>query len=175
LMISETENIYLAKQLIQARVYWQLKGLAVDLVILNEDRGVYRHALLEQIQDLIRGIQPSSTSERQGAVFVRSVDQISTEDYILLQTVAKVVISDLQGSLEEQVNKVRSKKIKTQTAPQVINTHKPIAHYLSLPEDTVLANGYGGFAPDGREYLVLTNKDSYTPLPWVNVIANKDF
>lgn len=175
LMISETENINLAKQLIQARAYWQLKGLTADLVILNEDRGVYRHALLEQIQDLIRGIQPSSTSERQGAVFVRSVDQISTEDYILLQTVAKVVISDLQGSLEEQINRVFTTKIKTPSISHLFETSKPIVHYLSLPENTLFANGHGGFSPDGREYLILTNKNSHTPLPWVNVIANKDF
>jgi len=175
LMISETENIHLAKQLIQARAYWQLKGLAADLVILNEDRGVYRQALLEQIQDLIRGFQPSSTSEKQGAVFVRSVDQISTEDYILLQTVAKVVISDLQGSLEEQINRVFTSKAKATLSSPFFKTSKPIVHYLSLPEDTLFANGYGGFSPNGREYLILTDKHSYTPLPWVNVIANKDF
>jgi cyclic beta-1,2-glucan synthetase len=175
LMISETENISLAKQLIQARAYWQLKGLAVDLVILNEDRGVYRQALLEQIQDLIKGIQSSSIAERQGAVFVRSVDQISSEDYILLQTVAKVVISDVQGSLEEQINKIFTTKTKKSTLQLKIKDAKPIVHYLSLPEDTLFGNGYGGFSPDGREYLILTNKKTHTPLPWVNVIANKDF
>ncbi|MEO5599620.1 MAG: glucoamylase family protein [Cyclobacteriaceae bacterium] len=173
-MISETENIFLAKQLIQARAYWQLKGLTADLVILNEDRGVYRQVLLEQIQELIKGIQPSSTSERQGAVFVRSVDQISTEDYILLQTVAKVVISDLRGSLEEQISRVLTSKIKKPFIPHLVKPSKPIVHHLSLPEDTLFKNGYGGFSPDGREYLILTDRNSHTPLPWVNVIANKD-
>ena len=37
----------------QAQAYWHLKGLAVDLVILNEDPSGYRQVLQEQIQGLI--------------------------------------------------------------------------------------------------------------------------
>src|SRR6185369_2245311 len=52
LMISDTTNITLVKQLIRAQAYWQLKGLAVDLVILNEDPSGYRQVLQDQIQGL---------------------------------------------------------------------------------------------------------------------------
>jgi cyclic beta-1,2-glucan glucanotransferase len=38
-----------------------------------------------------------------------------------------------------------------------------------------LANGRGGFADDGREYVVVLEGDRETPLPWVNVIANPSF
>jgi cyclic beta-1,2-glucan synthetase len=174
LLISETTNLHFARQLIQARAYWQLKGLTADLVILNEDRGVYRQVLLEEIQGLINGVQPSSTSERQGKVFVRSVDQISNEDYVLLQTVAKVVISDTRGSLEEQINRLPGTRV-TPPALVPMKPSKQIKHHHGLPENILFANGYGGFSPDGREYLILTDKTTHTPLPWVNVIANKDF
>ena len=174
LIISETENIHFARQLIQARAYWQLKGLSADLVILNEDRGVYRQVLLEEIQDLINGTKPTTTSERQGSVFVRSVDMISREDYILLQTVAKVVISDTQGSLEEQIRRLSIKKI-TPPALVTVKTSKAIEHHRGLPEDILFGNGFGGFSADGKEYLILTDNKTQTPLPWVNVIANKNF
>ncbi|HEX9050990.1 MAG TPA: carbohydrate-binding protein, partial [Anaeromyxobacter sp.] len=38
-----------------------------------------------------------------------------------------------------------------------------------------LANGIGGFADGGREYVVVLEGDDETPLPWANVIANPDF
>ena len=37
------------------------------------------------------------------------------------------------------------------------------------------ATGSGGFADDGREYVVVLDGDAETPLPWVNVIANPGF
>ena len=39
--------------MVQAHAYWRLKGLAVDLVIWNEDRGGYRQVLQDQIIGLI--------------------------------------------------------------------------------------------------------------------------
>ena len=36
----------------------------------------------------------------------------------------------------------------------------------------MLANGRGGFADGGREYVIVLDGDQETPLPWANVIAN---
>ena len=49
LRIGDLANIELVRQLIQAHAYWRLKGLAVDLVIWNEDRAGYRQVLQDQI------------------------------------------------------------------------------------------------------------------------------
>jgi cyclic beta-1,2-glucan synthetase len=42
LQIGDPANIELVRQLVQAHAYWRLKGLAVDLVIWNEDHAGYR-------------------------------------------------------------------------------------------------------------------------------------
>jgi cyclic beta-1,2-glucan synthetase len=42
---------------------------------------------------------------------------------------------------------------------------------LSVPELT-FANGIGGFAPGGREYVVVLDGDAQTPRPWANFLAN---
>ena len=42
LQIGDPANIDLVRQLVQAHAYWRLKGLAVDLVIWNEDHAGYR-------------------------------------------------------------------------------------------------------------------------------------
>ncbi len=36
-------------------------------------------------------------------------------------------------------------------------------------------NGFGGFVEDGREYEVLLEGSNKPPVPWINVIANKQF
>ncbi|TAL01345.1 MAG: cyclic beta 1-2 glucan synthetase, partial [Porticoccaceae bacterium] len=41
--------------------------------------------------------------------------------------------------------------------------------------DLILANGLGGFTPDGREYVIALAPGEVTPAPWVNVLANPHF
>ena len=53
LQIGDPANIDLVRQLVQAHAYWRSKGLAVDLVIWNEDHAGYRQLLHEQIMGLI--------------------------------------------------------------------------------------------------------------------------
>ena len=36
-------------------------------------------------------------------------------------------------------------------------------------------NGYGGFTPDGKEYVIILEEGQSTPAPWINVIANEQF
>jgi len=105
LRIEDPENIDLVRKLVQAHAYWRLKGLAVDLVIWNEDHAGYRQVLQEQITGLIAAGVEANVTERPGGIFVRPGDQISNEDRILLQTVARVIISDSLGLLADQVNR----------------------------------------------------------------------
>src|SRR3546814_9046629 len=37
------------------------------------------------------------------------------------------------------------------------------------------ANGHGGFAEDGREYVTVIRDGALPPMPWLNVVANPDF
>src|SRR5205085_571025 len=105
LQVSDLGNIGLVRQMVQAHAYWRMKGLAVDLVIWNEDHAGYRQALHDQIMGLIAaGIEPG-IADKPGGIFLRSGDQISNEDRVLFQTVARAIINDAHGSLNEQVNR----------------------------------------------------------------------
>ena len=105
LRIEDPANINLVRQLVQAHAYWRLKGLAVDLMIWNEDRAGYRQLLQDQIMGLISAGMEANIIDRPGGIFVRATDQISNEDRILIQTVARVIISDKRGTLAEQINR----------------------------------------------------------------------
>lgn len=172
--IEDVNNIELVKQMIQAHAYWRLKGMIVDLVIWNEDHGSYRHTLQNQIMSLVVPLVGAQINEDPGGVFIRSADQLSNEDRILFQTVARVVLSDKFGSLEEQLN--RNVKIKN-----VIPYFTPVKFYpstptaVTLPENLQFFNGTGGFSENGREYIILTEPGKVTPAPWCNVVANAGF
>ncbi len=174
LQVSDSNNITLIKQLVQAQAYWHLKGLAVDLVILNEDPSGYRQILQEQIQGLIAAGIGINNAEKPGRIFVRPVDQVTTEDRILLQAVARVVISDSRGTLVDQVNR---KAVTKAAIPYLttVQSHAPLISRLPQTKELIFPNGIGGFTPDGKEYVINTRKSQTTPLPWINVIANRNF
>ena len=43
--------------------------------------------------------------DRPGGIFVRLLDQIAPEDRILMQSVARVIVSDTRGTLAEQIKR----------------------------------------------------------------------
>ncbi len=92
LQIGDADNIELVRQMVQAHAYWRLKGLAVDLVIWNEERDGYRQRLHEQIIGLIGAGAEAHLIDRPGGIFVRHADQIAEDDRILLQSVARAVV-----------------------------------------------------------------------------------
>lgn len=168
--IEDQNNIDLVKQLIQAHTYWRLKGLAVDIVIWNEDHGGYRQALQNQIQSLV----PNELLDRPGGIFLRAADQISNEDRILFQTVARVNISDANGTLADHLNRLAYGKSLIPYIKKALS-YIPQNTPVSTPADLIFFNGSGGFSQEGREYIITIDNKNRTPAPWVNVIANPDF
>ena len=128
LQIEDPDNINLVRQMVQAHSYWRLKGLPVDLVIWNEDHAGYRQLLQEQIMMLISAGVEANFIDRPGGIFVRQADQISNEDRILIQTVARVIISDQRGTLEEQINHLRIAEVP-------VRRFKPIRTYHTHHQD----------------------------------------
>ncbi len=176
LRIEDQANIALVRQLIQAHAYWRLKGLAVDLVVWNEDHAGYRQALHDQIMGLIAAGADANLQDRPGGIFVRSADQIAEEDRLLFQAVARAIISDGLGTLAQQIDRRGSIE---PTVPALAPTRKhrprPPAVAPMPREDLIFFNGIGGFTPDGREYVISTGRDQVTPAPWINVLANPHF
>ena len=176
LQIGDAANIDLVRQLVQAHAFWRLKGLAVDLVIWNEDHAGYRQRLQDEIMGMIASGIEASVIDRPGGIFVRAAEQISSEDRILFQSVARAVITDGRGTLAEQLeDRSRAEPRVPRFTPT--RTHRPEAPPADQPprRDLILFNGLGGFTPDGREYVIVLAPGQVTPAPWVNVLANPYF
>ena len=172
--IENSENIELVQQMVQAHAYWRLKGVMVDLVIWNDDHGGYRQLLQNQILGLIAPIVGAELKEQPGGIFIRSSDQISNEDRILFQSVARIVIADSLGTLEEQIK--RRHKVKL-----IVPYFNPEKFFptLSTPiapaKGLLYYKGYGGFSGNGKEYIINSTTENVTPAPWINVLANPNF
>ncbi len=176
LRIADPANIALVQQIVQAHAYWRLKGLTVDLVIWNESRNGYRQQLHDQILGLIAAGAEAHVMDRPGGIFIRPADQISNEDRILFQTVARAILTDTRGTLAEQLNR-RGPLEKPVPRFRPTRDHRPeLPAAPGLPRsDLIFYNGLGGFTPDGREYIMTTAPGQVTPAPWVNVLANPRF
>ena len=176
LQIGDLANIALVRQLVQAHAYWKLKGLAVDLVIWNEDHAGYRQLLQERITDLVAAGAQTNPAERGGEIFVRVAEQISNEDRLLFQAVARAIITDTRGPLSAQISTRRPVEPEVPGIRIRRASRDERMQQDELPaRDLLHFNGLGGFTRDGREYVITMEQDQTTPAPWVNVIANSEF
>jgi cellobiose phosphorylase len=169
--IGDVTRIDLVKQMLQAHAYWRMKGLIADLVIVNEDFSGYRAVLQDQIMGLINSGPEAQIMDKPGGVFLRRAEELSEEDRVLFQTVARVVLADSAESLAEQVERrVPAERVSDRLEP----LPKPAAHPVRplAVRERIFCNGLGGFTLDGREYVITLEPGQHTPAPWVNVIAS---
>ena len=174
LRISDAARIEIVQQLLQAHSYWRMKGLPVELVILNEDVSVYRQPLQDQIFSLIASGIEAQMLDKPGGIFVRRLDQVSSEDRVLLQSVARLVLADENGSLTEQLERPGLSDPIIPLLTPVRSPARDSPKPLTQPE-LIFNNGLGGFTRDGREYIITLSAGQVTPAPWVNVLANPYF
>ena len=180
LRMADAANIELARHLIQAHSYWRAHGVAADLVIIAEESGGQEEALGVQITAQVTVCGAIDRIDQPGGIFVRLGERVSEADRILLQTVARVVISDRDGSLGHQLEQraVRSPSTTPPEAQGRVVEATPqaiIRHTATDPRSLLFDNGTGGFSADGCEYVITSAPGRMTPAPWVNVIANPSF
>ncbi|MDP2057283.1 MAG: cyclic beta 1-2 glucan synthetase, partial [Thiobacillus sp.] len=171
LHIGDLNRIDLVKQVLQAHTYWCMKGLSADLVIVNEDFSGYRAVLQDLIMGLINAGPEAQVLDKPGGVFVRRAEELSEDERVLLQTVARIVFSDTAETLIEQVDRrVSPERASDLLEPSQQAGAEPV--YPLAPRERIFSNGLGGFTPDGHEYVVTLEPGQTTPAPWVNVIAS---
>lgn len=181
LQIADVENIELVRQMVQAHAYWRLKGLRADLVIWNESQPGYRQQLQDRILGLISADPEANVLDRPGGIFVRPGYQMPHQDRTLLQSVARVIVSDQHGTLSTQVGRHEA----VERLPPALLAEPPVQvrgdeAALATVESALVAgpplihdNGTGGFTADGREYVITLREGMPTPAPWSNVLANE--
>ena len=177
--IDEVEDSGIVREVLRAREYWHLKGLVVDLVILNERGASYVQDLQVALEMLVRTSRSRTHlgAEREaGGIFVLRSDLIARETRALLLAVARVVLLSQRGALAHQLDRLQVPR------PELPPTARKPATDAGAPEKPVadlaalqFFNGLGGFSSDGREYVTVLGPGQSTPAPWINVVSNSSF
>ncbi|MGI6685622.1 MAG: GH36-type glycosyl hydrolase domain-containing protein [Bacillota bacterium] len=172
--VKTTDEMGLVKSCLKAHEYWRFKGFRVDLVIFNEDETGYLQPVQEQIMETVQGSLAREVINRPGGVFVVKGNSVSEEDRVLLFSAARLILRGEEGTIKSQLQK---KSADDGKLPQEKKYPGEKKEYFSRESclDLLFYNGYGGFNPSGKEYLIRLKEGMHTPLPWINVVANPGF
>jgi len=176
-------ELNLFRELVKAHEYLRrCGGFSFDLVALNEHESSYLQDFHHALMQIVEGSPEQAWIDKPGGIFIRRLDLMPTEDQTLLRAAARVVMDGADGALHEQL-----KRIPIPFGPDAgrildisPRPHQPALRAprtgLQRPE-LELFNGIGGFARDGREYVVTIDPDAgvRTPAPWSNVVAHPTF
>ncbi len=175
--VVEADDILLARQALKAQEFWRLKGLAADVVILNDSTGGYRDEIHEQLETTLGSGSWSAWRQRPGGVFLVRGTGLGEGEHTLLLASARAILSGERGDLAAHLALVPDEDVwPADLTPRVPRHSIADAAAPSVPiPPLVIANGIGGFSEDGREYVVVLEGEQETPLPWVNVLANPGF
>jgi cyclic beta-1,2-glucan synthetase len=175
--VVEEDDLPLVRQVLQAQEYWRLKGLLADVVILNEHPVSYLDEMHAQLNALLDNGPWRAWKHRPGGTYLLRGDRMPEAERVLLASVARAVLSGERGDLANQLHGPEREWPEPQELAPVMEprpTADATAESVAVPP-LVLANGMGGFADHGHDYVIVLEEDQETPLPWANVIANPDF
>jgi cyclic beta-1,2-glucan synthetase len=167
----------MVEQLLRAQEYWRCKGLTLDVVVLNDEPdggNVQLHDALQAVIAAAKTRPGESAAFARGNVILVSSRLLPAANLTVLLTAARAIFDACRSSLREQaawttptVQRRRRRRETPEAAlQQDAERGAPALEFF---------NGLGGFAADGREYVVTLGDGHWTPAPWVNVIANPHF
>ncbi len=157
----DTDIVY---DVLKAHEYWKLKGLKVDLVILNEEEGGYSNPLRSILMDIVSSSHAHDIINRPGGVYLLNRNSMSGEDIALIYAVSRLVLKGNQGSLADQVKYASVYKDYKVGSTTKANTASMAKGVLS-----------SGFSKMGNEFVIRLEKGESTPMPWTNIISNPNF
>jgi cyclic beta-1,2-glucan synthetase len=165
--IDSAERVGFIKDLLQAYEFYKSRAIYLDIVIINNDKEGKDDYIDKYIQNILYRISNLNYFENSpGNVHV--VKDLSEDEFKLLRIISKIYFDTAKNnSLYDQINNLNNNNL----LPISCEPSEEIKVKRSLIK-TTFNNEYGGFVNDGKEYLVKTNN---TPMPWSNIIANKNF
>ena len=172
ILLMEIDSIHhagFAKEILRAYEYYKVHGLLLDVVFINDEQGDQRDGLTHFIRNIANTEHLWATHQEAGHVYVIDGNTLSPDERTLLRTVARLTFFTHGGTtIQQQLQQLERDNQHYQDKEEYPPLHP--ATELRVWSSLQYYNQYGGFDRDGRDY-VITNTN--TPMPWVNVIANR--
>ncbi len=188
-LVRDAAELPSAAVLIRGHEYLKRKGIAFDLVLLNETPGGYQQDLRDALQRTIEQTVQQMHGNRAGRIYTVNSDQLEEAQRALLLASARLTLRADGRNLKAQLRAAGSGQ-NAAALPLVPSASAMRAEHAAPPEqaaaglsnqelepprDLVLWNGWGGFTPDGKEYRIRLHAGKHLPGPWSNVMANPNF
>ncbi|WP_106394980.1 GH36-type glycosyl hydrolase domain-containing protein [Enhygromyxa salina] len=164
-------GISAAADLVRAHSHWVERGVAVDLVLIEERAAGYGAAIRQRLAQVFER-EGARIGAPDGGVFLVHGAALDEVERDLLDSCASVILDAELTDLETALDVPRVAPLPA-FEPEG-REHEPTPR-LARPADLRLDNGRGGFSADGREYVIYLEPGQHTPAPWINVIANRSF
>jgi cyclic beta-1,2-glucan synthetase len=173
--IDDEKDLGIVEQLLRAQDYWRLKRLSVDLVVLNERAPSDAPDLQQALDAAVSAAQARREQDGagRGKAFLLRADLMPASSRDLVLTAARAVLTG-RGTLSDQLAQAgESDPVPRRRLQNIGKATRDAAAGAAPPLE--FFNGLGGFAAEGREYVVTLGEGQWTPAPWINVIANSQF
>ncbi|MCX8999274.1 protein ndvB [Rhizobiaceae bacterium BDR2-2] len=188
LRINDDLDYDVVKEALSAQEYLRSRGVVSDLVILNEKPSSYAQDMQHALEGLVENARRFAQQSGDGRpnVFTARRDVMDETTWSALIAVSRVVLHARNGKIMDQVNRAvqlfsgpatasRLRDEREAAVPAPLPAPFPNARAVDDKGDLDFWNGFGGFTPDGNEYVVRLYGGQSTPQPWINVIANPEF
>jgi len=176
LRVTHREQEDRIEEMLRFHALWQRMGARVDLVVLDESAEGYHHPIRDQIVASMVRLGTDDLLHRKGGVHHVPISRLDPVHRGALEAVARVRLDATLGSAVHQLRALERDPIRLPPFVPVPGRSDPApeAPTLSRPTDLLLDNGFGGFSPDGREYVIQPLDGRPTPAPWINVVATPE-
>ncbi|OAP49182.1 protein ndvB [Sinorhizobium americanum] len=184
LRINDDGDLGIAREALRAQEYLRARGITADLVVINERASSYAQDLQHTLDSMCENLRLRGLSDgpRQHIFAVRR-DLMEPETWSTLISASRAVFHARNGTITDQIARaaslyarpVEEAKEQPHMLLPVIQDGVGEREAVVSGDDLEFWNGFGGFADDGREYVVRLRGGEATPHPWINVISNEVF
>ncbi len=174
----DMNDLALIKNVLLCHRYLKYKGIAHDLVFLNEYPSSYIKSFEDEVDFLIRYNQSPIDKKIKGGVFHLRSSNMNLIDKENLIYLSKIILDSKEGTIEQQILDILQSSHRAPTTPLEITKKSGSSGRDLTPKLGKLEffNGLGGFDKQNREYVININYNKLliTPSPWTNIVTNKN-
>lgn len=196
-LVKDNKDMDLIRSMIKMHYYWRSKGLKVDLLIYNNEESSYEQPLQKNIMTAIGFAKQGDLLNKPGGIFVHNKATMPEEIRDFIVGISALYVDSSKGSIVTQMRDIdaldnvslRHKEIDDINTDVFledednkgeliqITKHPKYKNYKDTFDVKNLDfwNGYGGFDPLDKSYVIKLDDNKETPTPWINVISNDDF
>ena len=194
-LVKSEEDMDLIRGMLKMHYYWRIKGLKVDLIIYNNEESSYEQPLHKNIMGTISFSKEVESINKPGGIHIYNKSTMPQDMLSFLIGISNLYVDSEKGSIITQIKAIEEGKNGYLRLKELDEDHKIIRIKdnvsdkddknklekekvgYSLNENLALDfwNGYGGFDPKDKGYIIKLDNYRNTPAPWINVISNENF